>query len=156
MNTQMYNTRLAFLLALSDLKIPLNESEKQTLTDIANQLDIQPLAWTDYTEPMLLKMIESNQQLKQQYTQYKTQLDQFPETSQILSGIDQELQSLMVTDNTVRTRGFKPKPTINTSDYDFQINNLVVVISRSDEPETTAKTVSCLDKLKQMLGHSGQ
>ena len=109
MNTQMYNTRLAFLLALSDLKIPLNESEKQTLTDIANQLDIQPLAWTDYTEPMLLKMIESNQQLKQQYTQYKTQLDQLPETSDILSGIDQELQSLMVTDNTVRTRGFKTK-----------------------------------------------
>ncbi|MDJ0728641.1 MAG: hypothetical protein QNJ33_01475 [Crocosphaera sp.] len=152
----MYNTRLAFLLALSDLKTPLNENEKQILADIANQLDIQPLAWTDYTEPMLLKMIQSNPQLNQQYTQYKTQLDQLPETSQFLSGIETELQSLMVMDNTVRARGFKPKPTAKPTDYDCQINNLVVVVSRSEEPETAVKTVSCLDKLKQMLGNSGQ
>ena len=156
MNTQMYNTKLAFLLALSDLEIPLNKQEKETLADVAKQLDIQPLAWIEYTEPMLLQMIESNQQLKQRYNQYKTQLDQFPETSQILSEIDQELQSLMVTDDTVRTRGFKPKPITNPSDYDCQINNLVVVVSLSDEPETTAKTVSCLDKLKHSLGYSGQ
>ena len=154
MQTPMYNTRLAFLLALSDLKTPLNEEEKQTLVNIANQLDMQPLAWKDYTEPMLLKMIDSNPQLNEQYTQYKTQLDQLPETSEILSGIDQEIQSLMVRDDPMRTRGFKPtgKPT----EYYSQINNLVVVVSRSEEPETTAKTVSCLDKLKQTLDSLGQ
>ena len=42
MNEQMYNTRLAFLLALSDLETPLNEEEKETLANISQQLDIQP------------------------------------------------------------------------------------------------------------------
>ncbi len=154
MNEQMYNTRLAFLLALSDLETPLNEEEKETLANIAQQLDIQPLAWTDYTEPMLLKMIQSNPKLNEQYNQYKTKLDELPETSQILSGIDQEIQALMVKDDPMRARGFKPssKPT----EYDGQINNLVVVVSRSQEPETAVKTVSCLDKLKQSLGNLGQ
>ncbi|MDJ0581919.1 hypothetical protein [Crocosphaera sp.] len=154
MNAQIYNTRLAFLLALSDLKTPLNEEEKETLANIAQQLDIQPLAWKDYTEPMLLKMIQSNPQLSEQYNQYKTKLETLPETSQILSGIDQEIQALILRDDPMRAKGFKPssKPT----EYDSQINNLVVVVSRSQEPENAVKTVSCLDKLKQTLGNLGQ
>ena len=96
MKIEMHKTKLAFLLALSDLKNPLNEEEKQTLTDIAKHLHIQPLAWTNHTEPMLLKMIQSNPQLNKQYNQYTTQFEQLPEKSQILSGIEQEIKSLMV------------------------------------------------------------
>ena len=99
---------------------------------------------------MLLKMIQYNPQLNEQYNQYKTKLDELPETSQILSGIDEEIQALMVKDDPMRARGFKPRS--QPTEYDGQINNLVVVVSRSQEPETAVITVSCLDKLKQILG----
>ena len=69
----------------------------------------------------------------------------------ILSGIDEEIQALMVKDDPMRARGFKPRS--QPTEYDGQINNLVVVVSRSQEPETAVKTVSCLDKLKQILGN---
>ena len=150
----MHKTKLAFLLALSDLKNPLNEEEKQTLTDIAKHLHIQPLAWTNHTEPMLLKMIQSNPQLNKQYNQYTTQFEQLPEKSQILSGIEQEIKSLMVKDYRFREKGFKPtgKPT----EYDSQLNNVLVVVSCYEESETAVKKVSSLDKLKQTLGNLGQ
>ena len=45
---------LAFLLALSDIKTSLTEEEKIKLADIADQLDIQTLAWETHTQPMLL------------------------------------------------------------------------------------------------------
>ncbi|MGK7940695.1 MAG: hypothetical protein AB4062_11205 [Crocosphaera sp.] len=152
MNSEIYNTRLAFLLALSDLETPLNEQEKQTLNDIANQLDMQPLAWQDFTEPMLLKMIESNPQLNQHYVKYKSQLGNLPEIAQILSETEQELAPLMTMNTTARARGFKPKPTAKPTGYEGQINNVVVVVSRSEQPETAVKKLSSLDKLKQILG----
>jgi hypothetical protein len=154
MNSENHNTILAFLLALSDLETPLNDSEKQTLANIATELDLQPLTWTDYIEPILLNMIEFNPQLNQQYIQYKSQLNQFPENSQILSEIEQELKSLTFRNTTVTVKGFKP--TGNATGYESQINNIVVLISRSEDPETVVKQLSPLDKLKQILGQSGQ
>ncbi|MDJ0511455.1 MAG: hypothetical protein QNJ64_19725 [Crocosphaera sp.] len=152
MNTEIYETRLAFLLALSELKIPLNEGEKKTLADIATQLDLQPLAWKDFTEPMLLKMIESNRQLNQHYVEYKTKLGNCPEIPQILSETEQELYPLMDMSATVRERGFKSKA--NPTGYEGQINNVVFVVSRSEKPEAAVKKLSSLDKLKQMLDES--
>ncbi len=154
MNSHIHNTKLAFLLALSDLETTLNDKEKQTLNDIGTQLDLQPLAWTDYTEPMLLKMIESNPQLNKQYTQYKSQLDNLPEIPQELSGIEQEIYPLMTVNTNVRERGFKP--TANPTEYETQINNIVLVVSRSEQPETAVKQLSSLDKVKQILGQSSQ
>ncbi len=152
MTSTIDDNRLAFLLALSDLETPLNDKEKQTLNDIGTQLDLQPLAWKDFTEPMLLKMIESNPQLNQYYTQYKTQLDKLPEIPQILSETEQELAPLMTMNTNARERGFKPKA--NPTGYEGQINNVVVVISRSEHPETAVKKLSSLDKLKHILGQS--
>ncbi|MDJ0659230.1 MAG: hypothetical protein QNJ42_07025 [Crocosphaera sp.] len=154
MTVNIHNSKLAFILALSDLNNPLNESEKHILIEMGKQLDLQPSLWSDKMENILIEMIQSNPELNQHYTQYKSQLDNLPDISENLSEIDQELKSLMVMDNTVRTRGFKP--TNQPTGYDSQINNLVVLASRSEEPETVVKQVSSLDKLKQMLGHSGQ
>ena len=152
MNTEIYKTRLAFLLALSELETPLNEQEKQTLNDIATQLDMQPLAWQDFTEPILLKMIESNPQLNQHYVEYKSQLGNLPEIAEILSETEQELAPLMTMNTTARARGFKP--TANPTGYEGQINNVVIVVSRSKQPETAVKKLSSLDKLKHILGQS--
>lgn len=146
MNTKN-NTQLAFLLALSDLETPLSDSEKQTLNKIGTQLDLQPLAWTDYTEPMLLQMIKSNPQLNQYYTQYKSRLNKLTEISQLLSGIESEIESQTPVNLTVREKGFKP--TGNATGYETQINNIVLVISRSEQPETAVKQLSYLDKFKK-------
>lgn len=154
MTVNIHNSKLAFILALSDVRNPLNESEKNILIEMGKQLDLKPLLWSDKMEKILIEMIQSNPELNQYYTQYKSQLDNLPEISGNLSEIDQELQALMVKDNTVITKGFKP--TGKPNDYDYQINNLVVVVSRSKEPETMVKKVSSLDKLKHILGRAGQ
>src|SRR4028119_2150579 len=75
MNSQINTITLAFLLALQELDTPLNEEEKNTLAEIADQLDAQPKAWESFTQPLLLKMIGDNESLNQCYQTYKSKLD---------------------------------------------------------------------------------
>jgi hypothetical protein len=149
MNTQINTTGLAFLLALQDLDTPLNDSEKQTLKEVADQLYAQPLAWSSVTEPLLLSMIASNEPLHQLYQLYKPQLDSIENFPNELLPTTTEIAQLS-RDETVAARGLPPQSI--PTDYEKQINNLVIVISRLDQPEKAIKKLSFPEKVKQFLG----
>ncbi len=150
MNTQINTTILAFLLALQELDKPLSQSEKKTLAEIADQLDVQPKAWESFTQPLLLKMIADNESLNQGYHVYKSKLDSLETIpSELLPSVT-EIEQLKMGESLPMTRGYKPQS--EAIGYNQQINNVVIVISRSEHPESTVKKLSLIEKLKELLG----
>ncbi|MEQ8959538.1 MAG: hypothetical protein RLP02_16725 [Coleofasciculus sp. C2-GNP5-27] len=150
MNTQINTTILAFLLALQELDKPLSQSEKKTLAEIADQLDVQPKAWESFTQPLLLKMIADKESLNQGYHVYKSKLDSLETIpSELLPSVT-EIEQLKMGESLPMTRGYKPQS--EAIGYNQQINNVVIVISRSEHPESTVKKLSLIEKLKELLG----
>jgi len=150
MNTQINTTSLAFLLALQELNTPLSEAEKRTLIEVADQLNYQPKAWSSDTEPLLVKMITSNPQLNQQYQLYKSKLDSLENIPVDLLPTATEIEQLKSSETGPVTRGFKPQS--EATGYNQQINNAVILISHSEQPEETVKQLSFIDRVKQLLG----
>ncbi len=153
MNSQINTTTLAFLLALQELDKPLTEEEKDTLAEIGDQLDVQPKAWDSFTEPLLLKMIGDNESLNQRYQAYKSKLDSLGTLDKILTKLLStvtEIEQIRSGEALAVTRGFKPQS--EATGYNQQINNAVIVVSRSEQPEEMAKKLSFTEKLKQRLG----
>ena len=150
MNSQINTTTLAFLFALQELDTPLSEEEKNTLAEIADQLDVQPKAWDSYTQPLLLKMIADNESLNHHYKAYKSKLDSLKTIPTELLPTDTEIEQIRSGESLAVTRGFKPQS--EATGYNQQINNAVIVVSRSEHPEETAKKLSFTEKVKQLLG----
>ncbi len=150
MNTQINTTSLAFLLALQELNKPLSEAEKQTLIKVADQLEYQPDMWKEHTEPLLKEMITSNSQLNRQYQLYKSKLDSLENISVDLLPTATEIEQLKSSDTGVMARGYKHQS--EPTDYNLQINNVVILISRSAQPEEAAKKLGLSEKAKPILG----
>ena len=64
MNSSIYKTLIALLLALKELPIPLNRDEQAILQDIGQQLDIDPDDW-DFIKEQITELIEANYSLNQ-------------------------------------------------------------------------------------------
>lgn len=167
MTTQIDTTTLAFLLALEELDTPLSQEEKKALAEIADQLDAQPKAWESFTKPLLLRTIASNASLNQRYQTYKSKLDSLETIPSELLPTGTEVEQLKSGETLETTRGFEPqseatdyyplivrgfKPQSEATGYNQQINNAVIAISRSEQPEATVKKLSFTEKLKQFLG----
>ncbi|MFN6477018.1 hypothetical protein [Nostoc sp. DedQUE07] len=154
MNTKADNTIIAFLLAFQDLKTALGEQEKQNLKEVAKQLDTQPKAWEDYIKGRLLKIITPNPDLNQSYQLYKSQLDNIEEIPDDLFPTEAEISRLNTIEKSPINRGFKPKD--EATGYESQLNNIVVIVGNSSEPEETVKQVKFLEKWKQFLSQSNK
>lgn len=150
MTTQINTTSLAFLLALQELDTPLSQEEKGTLKEIADQLDARPEAWESFTEPLLLRMITDNELLNQRYQTYKSKLDSLEMIPSELLPTVTEIEQAQSDETLAVPRGFKPQS--EATGYNQQLNNAVIVISRSEQPEATAKKLSFTEKIKQVLG----
>lgn len=150
MNSQINTTTLAFLLALQELDTPLKEKEKGTLKEIADQLDARPEAWESFTEPLLLRMITDNESLNQRYQTYKSKLDSLETIPSELLPTVTEIEQAQSGETLAVTRGFKPQS--EATGYNQQLNNAVIVISRSEQPEATARKLSFTEKVKQFIG----
>jgi hypothetical protein len=149
MNSQINTTTLAFLLALQELDTPLNEQEKNTLAEIADQLDVQPKAWESFTQPLLLKMIGDNESLNQRYQTYKSKLDSLETIPSELLPTVTEIEQIKSSETLAATRGFQPQS--EATGYNQQINNVVIVVSRSEQPEEAVKKLSLKEKFKHLL-----
>ncbi|MEQ9235458.1 MAG: hypothetical protein RIG66_15405 [Coleofasciculus sp. E2-BRE-01] len=150
MNTSMNTTILAFLLALQELDTSLSQSEKKTLAEIADQLYVRPEAWESFTQPLLLKMIADNESLNQHYHVYKSKLDSLESIPSELLPTVTEIEQIKDSATLANAKGFKSQS--EATGYNQQINNVVIVISRSEYPEETVKKLSFTEKLKQILG----
>ncbi|NEN98528.1 MAG: hypothetical protein F6K50_24345, partial [Moorea sp. SIO3I7] len=62
-----------------------------------------------------------------------------------------EIQQFDTTSSVWVIKGYKPKS--SPTGYDQHINNIVIVVSRSEQPEAAVKQLP-LEKLKQFLGTS--
>ncbi|NEO42270.1 MAG: hypothetical protein F6J90_40505 [Moorea sp. SIOASIH] len=149
MNTN--KTLLAFLLALTDLDTPLSQAENKSIKEIGDQLDAQPLAWERYTKPKLLEMIAANPELNQRYQTYYNQLDTKVDIHPDYLPTEAEIQPVNTPSSVWGMKGHKPKS--SPTGYEQQINNIVIVVSRTEQPEAAVKELP-LDKLKQFLGTS--
>ncbi len=149
MNNQINTTTLAFLLALQELDTPLSQEEKNTLAEIADQLDVQPKAWDSHTQPLLLKIIADNESLNHHYQAYKSKLDSLETIPNELFPTDTEIEQIRSGEPLAVTRGFKPQS--EATGYNQQINNVVIVVSRSEQPEEAVKKLSLKEKFKHLL-----
>ncbi|BAT51984.1 hypothetical protein NOS3756_09150 [Nostoc sp. NIES-3756] len=152
MATNIDKTTIAFLLALQDLKTTLNDQEKQNLREIAKQLETQPKAWNTHIKEHLLEIIAANPELSQSYQFYQSQLTNIKEIPEDLLPTDVEMNSLSVVKKDVITRGFKPKA--EAKGYESQLNNVVVIIGKSEKPQETVKQATFVEKWKQFLTQS--
>lgn len=150
MTTQINTTTLAFLLAFQELDTPLSAEEKNTLEEIADQLDAQPKAWESFTQPLLLKMIADNDSLNQRYQTYKSKLESLENIPSEFLPTATEIEQIRTGEPLAATKGFKSQS--EATGYNRQLNNAVIVISRSEQPEETVKKLSFVEKLKQLLG----
>lgn len=160
MNSNNCTVRLAFLLALSDLDTPLNDEEQTTLGEVARQLKVNPSAWSKYTEPLLLEIINANDQLHQQYDQYKSQLDNcgLLELIPTLRAAEQEISDLIHINFGVKPKAPPPKKPV---DYEQDLKNVVVLnevvkdlfvdVTLVKEPEKMLNSSSLYHRLKQFL-----
>jgi isopenicillin N synthase-like dioxygenase len=151
MQVKFDSTIMAFLLAFQDLNTSLNQQEKQNLQEVAKQLDAQPKAWKSHIEQRLLGLIAANSELNQSYQFYKSQLDSVQEIPHDLLPNVAEINRLNVLESPAITRGFKPSS--EAADYESQLNNFVVIVGNSQEPEDTVKQVKFLEKWKQFLSN---
>ena len=153
MITKPDSTKMAFLLALQDLNTTLSTQEKENLQEVVKQLNIQPKAWKSHIEELLLKIVTDNNELNQSYQFYKSQLDNLEEIPQDLLPTQTEVTKLYDLDKTsLIARGFKP--TSQATDYESQLNNVVVIVGSSEKPEETIKQATFLDKWKGFLSQS--
>ncbi|NEQ83949.1 MAG: hypothetical protein F6K26_28330 [Moorea sp. SIO2I5] len=149
MNTN--KTLLAFLLALSDLDTPLTETENKMLAEIGDQLNGHSDEWESHTKPELLKMLAANPELNEHYQTYSSQLNTKVDIPLELLPTTAEIQPVNTPSSTLISKGIKPKS--SPTGYDQQINNIVIVVSRTEQPEAAVKQLP-LEKLKQFLGTS--
>ncbi|WP_445631922.1 hypothetical protein [Nostoc sp. DSM 114167] len=152
MNIKPDNTIIAFLLAFQDLKTALGEQHKQNLKDVVKQLETQPKAWKVYIKERLLEIITANHELNQSYQFYQSQLDNVEEIPQSLFPTEAEISRLNTLEKTPMTKGFKPK--YEATGYESQLNNVVVIVGSSSQPEETVKQATFLEKWKQFLSQS--
>lgn len=152
MNTNTDTTIIAFLLAFLDLNTALSTQEKQILQELAKQLDTQPKAWDIYIKKRLLELVSANSELNESYKFYQSQLENLAEIPPNLLPNEAEISGLNSANKVLETKGFKPKS--EATDYAIQLNNVVVIVGTSEEPEATVKQVTFLEKLKEYLSDS--
>ncbi|MGJ5672186.1 MAG: hypothetical protein ACR9NN_00935 [Nostochopsis sp.] len=152
MATNTDKTIIAFLLAFQDLNTSLSVQGKQTLQEVAKQLNTQPKAWETHIKELLLGIISENSELNQFYKIYQSQLENIEEIPDELLPTEAEISSLIPPEKFPITRGFKPQS--KATGYESQLNNIVVIIGSSEKPEETVKQATSLGKLKQFLTQS--
>ena len=150
MDASVNTTLIALLLALKDLKDPLSPTEQANLETVGEQLAVAPNRW-ESIEKGLIKVIEANPSLNQQYQATKAKLDAMDGNipADLLPN-EAELAQELGTGKTREIRGYKPgKPA--QSDINVIINDLVVPILRNNDSSTTAKKISFLERFQKHL-----
>ncbi|MGB7444531.1 MAG: hypothetical protein WA919_25985 [Coleofasciculaceae cyanobacterium] len=147
MTVTVNKTLLALVLAIKDLE-NLSENEQNAFRDAAARQYFDSANWSKY-EADLLRVIEANPHLNQQYQTTKSQLDalnsKIPST---LLPTQAQLQQAIPSLQTPETRGFAP---VMEDDESQEINNMVINVLTTPNPPETAQKLSSLEKLKQFL-----
>ena len=147
----------SFLLALSDFPNSLTAEEQNAFKEVGKQFKTTPKAWEKHIQPKLLKTIANNPQLNKSYQFYKKQLATKNIPKDLLPTLlpnHQEISELIPDTSNLQARGPGFEDNAPVTDFQQQLNNVVIVVCESNKSEEVAKKISSLDKLKQFLGIS--
>ena len=149
-STNSNTSSWSFLLALSDLPESLTPEEQNALIEIGKQLKTTPKAWEKYIQPKLIKIIENNPQLNKSYQFYQRQLAAKDIPENLLPN-NQELSQLIPNTSNLQARGHGFGDKTSATDFQQQLNNVVIVVCESNKSEDVVKKISSLDKLKKFI-----
>ena len=148
---------LAYLLALQDFSETsdvLSDQEKVNLKKVAKDLSIQRKALKSHIEPLLIQTIEVNPRLNQFFLYYKERLGELERIPDELLPQYAEVKTLVTNESNFATKGFDDNSL--PTGVDQQIENALIVVGKSENPEETVKKLSFIGKLKQFLSKSTQ
>lgn len=158
MATCLKNSLLSLLLALKNLSVPLTDSERTALADISEQLMYDADAW-DIIEPDLNKILQGNPTLNHVYQDSLTKLAQLegnlpPNVLPTLAELKTEIPS-----DSNEPADFshfmdlaaEGNLTGESDRESLEVLNASIKVLSTDKPEQTAKKVSALDRLWQIL-----
>lgn len=144
MAIKVNNTALAFLLALKDSTTSFNKDEQKIVEEVVYDLNERPNAWSEYTHPLLMKLIQehSDARLQQEYQLYKSRLDAVKEIP----------VELFPDENTTPKYIYKSgQSELRPNKYEQHINNAVVDFSKPETKKEANKKHAFLDKIKKFL-----
>lgn len=153
MNNSIDKFLLSMLLAIGELETPLNAEEKENFQIAAEQLELDPTAWSTNIEPNLIEIINSNLSLNRLFQDIKSKIDKIDNIPQDLIPKAEDLATVTPTKNQPLER---PIPNISQGDLESnnEITNTSIQILSSSEPSETVKKISKLEKLKNWLSQN--
>lgn len=149
MTPSIDTTLLALLLALSNLDAPLTDAEKDALNTTGEQLDANLKAWNTI-EKGLMKAIEANHSLHQQYQAARTLLQAVDRNiPRELLPTEAELEEVLGISTILEKRPYKPK--LSDDSQSDAILSMSIKVLNTPNPEKTTKKITRLEKLLQFL-----
>lgn len=146
------NILMAFLLALYDLDITLNNEERSKLNNIGEQLLTDLDQW-DTTEKELLEVIDHNSHLEQLFQYYRSCLEQRQteiSPASIPQGITLDPVAPKIPKLEIKNRGVAPDDEFSEA-KSTEIVNAFIRIASTDDPAASVKKVNDFEKLKQSV-----
>ncbi|NEQ40987.1 MAG: hypothetical protein F6K40_34150 [Okeania sp. SIO3I5] len=141
---------LSLMFAIQELDLSSEETEQ--LHDIGEQLADDPTAWEIYTKPMAEEIISNNSSLNKIFQDVQSKLEKIDEIPQDFLPTTEELAIANPTKNQPQER---PIPRISSADLKSnEITNMCIEVLSSPEPSETAKKVSKLDKLLNLISQN--
>ncbi|MGD1705162.1 hypothetical protein ACP6PM_36065 [Dapis sp. BLCC M229] len=140
---------LSLVYAIQELDTPLNSEETEQLQDVSEQLADDPTAWEIYTKPMVEEIISNNSSLNKVFPDVQSKLEKIDEIPQDFFPTAEDLATATPANNQPQER---PLPRISSADLkNNEITNMCIQVISSTEPSETAKKVSKLDKLLNLI-----
>lgn len=158
MSVTINHTLLAYLLALKDQSVALSTSDKENLQEFAKEFrSSHPDELESDIEPLLKETIAENGQLNQLFQTYHQKLSLLTEIPPNLlpnfDSLNQLEQQLNNQSSQLAKSDIPDIPDDTTPEGQAAIlNNSVILISESEEPEKSTEQLQWIDKLKQWLG----
>ncbi len=150
MNSSIYKTLIALLLALKDLPIPLSRDEQSILQDVGQQLDIDPDDW-DFIKEQITALIEANYTLNQIFQAKIRQLDAldgripkefFPNLAELEKEIFGETKEVVTFDGQSKDDNY------NKSKQVFNITSSILITENQDQ---TTKKLGFLEQISEYV-----
>ena len=153
MDNSINNTLLALILAVKNIETPLNKEEEASLSTAAQQFSVNPQGWDIIIEPELMKMINGNRALAQEFQTIKAKLNKVSTIPSNLIPTEEELE-VITSSNTDQPKG-RPIPNIDpSSSKSNETTNMAIRAMLTPETSKTVKELSSLEKIWEFLNQS--
>lgn len=155
MTITVSHTLLAYLLALKDYSASLSPKDRENLQAFSREFRLYPNELENYIEPLLRDKIAENDQLNQLFQTYQKKLSQHTDIpSNLLPDSANFNQLKQPLNSDLMSKSSIPNiPDDTTPEGQAEIlNNSVILISQSEQPEKSANQLDWVNKLKQWLG----